>query len=328
MAQEDIKKGYIELFFVSLLALYLELFVIRLLSCDVRIFTVFRTFPLITCFIGLGLGMVQQKGSAYKWAPICLVGFLCAVAFVNNIGMSLCGFPSANNFAWQNLTMGSGAMPQVLLLCCLAELFILLFGPFFLCYCIGSRIGSLFTRLPTLKAYSVDLAGAVAGSVLFTFLAFLRTPPMFMLAVPLVILFFSVIIPYRHNIAVATVLLFALVASPFVLDLPERLSFRPLLEQVDAEAKCQHNTYWSPYQRIDLMTFKVKDPPEFLGLEVGVNRAHYQLFLDDDINRAQLSPMLCQLLDERALQFNFPFVLMPGQCLDDVLVVGPVPDKM
>ena len=47
------------LFLASFLALYFELVVIRYLSTEIRVFAYFKNLPLISSFLGLGLGMAR-----------------------------------------------------------------------------------------------------------------------------------------------------------------------------------------------------------------------------------------------------------------------------
>lgn len=66
----------IELFILSAVSLFLELLVIRWMSADIRAFTVFRTFPLITCFVGLGVGFSLNRSDSYKLLPFAIF-FVC-----------------------------------------------------------------------------------------------------------------------------------------------------------------------------------------------------------------------------------------------------------
>ena len=58
---ENGKPPYMELFFLSLASLIVELLIIRWISADIRAFTIFKTFPLVTCFVGLGVGTAQTS---------------------------------------------------------------------------------------------------------------------------------------------------------------------------------------------------------------------------------------------------------------------------
>ncbi len=316
MLEKEYRKNYLELFIVSLLALYLELFIIRILSCDFRIFTVFRTFPLIACFVGFGLGVADSKISVFKWTPIALVGLLSTLSAILKSPISLSGFPSANNFAWQSLEVQSGVFVRV------GEIGLLLIWPFFLCYCIGARIGNLFSKLPTLPAYSADLLGAVAGSLLFSLSAFLRLSPLALIALPLIIIVLLVIIP-NLNRPLTYISCLALLAAPFLANSLSGQSFKPLIPALREACDYRHQTLWSPYQRIDLATIYPKGSSKLLGFELGINRVSYQMFLDGDLAGKDISsPIVKKLLEERQIEYAFPFELMPDQRLDDVLVVG------
>lgn len=321
MTQSGHKRLYFELFMVSMLSLYTELFFIRILSSNFRVFTVFKTFPLIVCFIGLGLGMAKSGNKLFKWTPVALF-LTCLILSLGTVtDWSLYGFPSSNNFAWQCLGyMNADRQGSIYLY--LVELPLLLAGPWLVCYCIGDRLGALFAELPTLPAYSADLLGATFGSVLFAVFSFCQLPPHALILVQLLVLFIFAVWPHiKKPIAWAATACLLLTLLPAMLLSEGR--FVPMFPKLQAACNVDHRIYWSPYQRIQLDVMHLKDSNQLVGLEVGVNRVHYQLFLDDLIERNTISdPFVRELLDERHVQYAVPYKLMQNQKLDDILVVG------
>lgn len=63
----------VELFFLSFASLFFELLVIRWMSGDISAFSVFKTFPLVTCYVGLGVGCALGTNKHFKLFPIALV---------------------------------------------------------------------------------------------------------------------------------------------------------------------------------------------------------------------------------------------------------------
>jgi hypothetical protein len=60
----------LDLFLLSLLALYTELVVIRWLASEVRVFAYFKNLPLMASFLGLGLGCARgSAGRLARWFP-------------------------------------------------------------------------------------------------------------------------------------------------------------------------------------------------------------------------------------------------------------------
>src|SRR5690606_10041405 len=96
------------------------------------------------------------------------------------------GFPSLANFQWQNL-VGITDDPTVPYLVFFVLLIVvLLAGPFAMCAAIGSRLGVLFNEHKPIVAYSVNVGGALFGSILFPCLCALRFAPWQLLAGALV----------------------------------------------------------------------------------------------------------------------------------------------
>src|SRR3989338_7667194 len=75
----------IDLFLISALALFAELLVIRWLAVEMRVFAYFKNVPLISCFLGLGLGaaMANQKEERRFYSfPFWFSLFAVIVAFL------------------------------------------------------------------------------------------------------------------------------------------------------------------------------------------------------------------------------------------------------
>ena len=64
----------IDLFLVSFLGLFFEILIIRWLSTEVRIFAYFKNVPLISCFLGLGVGfsLSNRRANLYPLFPFLI----------------------------------------------------------------------------------------------------------------------------------------------------------------------------------------------------------------------------------------------------------------
>ncbi len=276
------RKAIIELFILSFLSLYVELLIIRWMSADIRAFTVFHTFPLITCFVGLGVGFALRRDTIFRDCLPAMFLFAFAMKIANFVGVCFWGFPSVASFQWQKLV---GLMSQTnwaYLAVFALTIILLLAGPFAICVCIGARLGVLFNKLKPLPAYCYNVGGAIVGSIAFPLLCYFGTAPWVLLigaaiAIAVLLLSNKDMKLNIKNFAIIAVLI------PIFLFIPEQTN-KPLIPEL-LEASPDHTVLWSPYQRLDLTTFSDlsdKSKPILLGLELSANRAFYQYFFSKD----------------------------------------------
>ncbi|HEY9870928.1 MAG TPA: hypothetical protein V6D08_17315 [Candidatus Obscuribacterales bacterium] len=305
-----------ELLVLSMVSLFLELLVIRWLSSDVRAFTVFRTFPLVTCFVGLGAGFALGSDRAFRLTLYALLQLVITMRLAELLGVTLWGFPATSVFQWGNLAVNSLAPAYMLVF--MPLLILLLAGPFAVCLCIGARLGVLFNQLEPLKAYLINLAGALLGSLVFAALSYIGLAPEWLLLSAAVAVAGYLIVRHgqrwRHLTAIALLALLA-AWTPHATTLP-------LVGELLAYRSVGPITFWSPYQRLDLTVFRLPDSAEsadsFLGAELAVNRAFYQYFFSDKAG-SHVSGDIARFLAARKRQYSLPFELKPA---DDVLIVG------
>lgn len=310
------RKKILELFVLSAVSLYVELLIIRWMSADIRAFTVFRTFPLITCFVGLGVGFALGTDRNYKYTPIAILLFALLIKLADFLGVGIWGFPTLGVFQWQNLS-GLIVMNAPYIVIFMLMIILLLAFPFAICVCIGARLGVLFEGLKPLTAYSANVAGAIAGSVLFPALSKFGIDPWQLLLIPLVMIGVDLVIKKEKTALVSFAGL--LVIPAVFLSVPNTPAL-PLIPQLGMFRTNESKKLWSPYQRIDLSVFRspaTKDSPsQFLGLEVSANRAFYQYFFNTDPN----GPLGKQeLIESVRRDYALPFTFNKST---DVLIVG------
>lgn len=226
----------IELFLLSFLALYLEVLIIRWLPGEIRFFTVFKTFPLIACFVGLGLGFTLRRRELFAFSPLALVMLVGLIAVFNVCGFMRRPFPSTGIYAWQNY--GTAGWGEVFT--CIPLILVMLAAAFFVMVCIGTRLGALFEKFRPLSAYSIDVAGAIAGSGMFALLSLVGWSP-WMLLIPAAVLLIALLWRQIHQPRQAWALSVAAVVTSVL------LAHWASTHEKDVQS------IWSPYQQLTVL---------------------------------------------------------------------------
>lgn len=217
-----------QLFLFSAVSLFLELLIIRWMSADIRAFTVFKSFPLVAVYVGLGLGFAFGSKNQARWFPLALLLFAGEMQVANWLNLGQFVFPS-NSFDWQTQLQ----LPPITNFLCVFPL--LLAVPLWLSFTVGSAIAPLFESLPPLIAYSMNLAGALVGSLLFAGMSFTDFAPWMLLVIPVVVM----LALFQGSGKQKLLYLFGLGAAVVVgygACAPETGAF----------------VFWSPYQRLDI----------------------------------------------------------------------------
>lgn len=311
----------LELFILSAASLYLELLIIRWMSTDFRAFTVFKTFPLITCFVGLGAGFAINRDAHYRLLPLAVLMMALDIKIFDFLGFGIWPLPALSVFQWNNLA-GLMQMNTAYIVVFMLIVILLLAFPFGICFCLGARLGVLFGKMKPLTAYSINVAGAVAGSIIFPVLSAFGLPPWQLLLIPTALIVIDLFLKER-KFRPALVAPFLLI-PPMFLMLPDQ-DAKPLYEGLLEYKSGKAQTLWSPYQRIDVTVFskstdrKKADqsrPPGFIGLELSANRAFYQYYLDLKPDSPWSSTVL---IDSIRKDYSLPFSFNASK---DVLILG------
>ena len=301
---------------LSALSLYVELLIIRWMSADIRAFTVFRTFPLISCFVGLGIGFALGNDKSYRLFPLCTLVFCLMMKACEVVGISTLSFPSLSTFQWANLA-GLVTANAAYVVVFLLLMILLLALPFAMCVNIGARLSVLFIELPPLKAYSCNILGAIAGSAIFQLLSIAGTAPWQEVLLPMIVVAGWLQVQ-KKKLAIFNWLAIAIV--PLVFLACQTQPAKPLMPALLNYQLGHSQTYWSPYQRIDLAVFATKpgknEKSDFIGLEVSANKAFYQYFFNTKANSFLTNT---ELLDSVRKDYALPFTFNKAK---SVLVVG------
>src|SRR2546427_5548979 len=180
------KRDALELFLISLLALFLELVIIRWLSTEVRIFAYFKNLPLMAAFLGFGVGCFYYDKSEqlfYRWFPRLIAFLVAIIALAPKLDITHVIFVDPRQYFLLGVGFGDHARQSLPSLLQSAKAIGVIVGLFFLVAAafavLATRIGELLDgfRERPLRGYSLNIAGSLAGVLLFSLLAFVESPP-------------------------------------------------------------------------------------------------------------------------------------------------------
>lgn len=170
---------------VSALGLFLELVLIRLLGSEIKVFAFLKNVVLLGAFLGLGLGFFLARRRE-GWLPLFLPAVTLLVVSVvlgSQFGLTTTTVMPGSD---ELVLLGLGAdprsgVPLVLLLLSWIPYYaitlvyfvsvILVFIP------LGQYTGKCMRAFPPLQAYSLNLLGALGGTLLFAAVSFAWLPP-------------------------------------------------------------------------------------------------------------------------------------------------------
>lgn len=258
----------VQLFLISLLSLFCEMLVIRWLSTEIRVFAYFKNLPLMAAFFGLGLGFLwtNKKPDLMKWSSTSLLYF--SGLMLASIGIKLTHLTIADNS--KIMLFGDFAHGEVGVLQLITNVGIMV-GVFALAALIfvglGQRTGRLFEKLTPLYAYSINVAGALVGIILFAIISNLALDPGIWLIVAGIL--YLVI---ERRISPVFLIVFGIAYSCSLAPYMARMLFHD--DYV--------TTVWSPYYRIDVRKarMQVGDKSLHVGYDIFINYDSFQSMLD------------------------------------------------
>ncbi len=241
------------LFLASCATLYFELVIIRYLASEVRVFAYLKNMPLIASFLGIGLGMIlgRPRPRIRRAFPALVAALFLLIANSSNLSLTHLALPTTD---YLQFSFGRIPISPIVAFNVVAVLYFLtlVVGVFVV---LGGYVGEYVSQLPPLRAYGINLAGSLAGILLFTLLAFMYLPPWSWLLIG-----FVFIVPFfaQDQRALA---IFVLVVVAVALARPQAM--------------------WSPYYRITLQPLPVPagwSRPS--GYVLNVNYDYFQKALD------------------------------------------------
>jgi len=210
------------LFIASFLILFFELVCIRWVPAYIRYLSYFSNFVLLSCFLGMGVGLLLARKKLHPlvlFAPVLLlfVVIITSVKFEMRIEKGSALFFQATSLAPASMESYL-LLPFVVLF--VAGLFILL----------GYEMGVLFDRFKPLTAYAYNIGGSMAGIAAFFLMSLFQLPPAWWFLITAV----GIVLLLRRNaaeVAAAAIVLAAICFLVFGL---------------------QKDSFWSPYYMITM----------------------------------------------------------------------------
>jgi spermidine synthase len=295
------------IFLISVLSLFLEMLLIRWIGTEVRIFAYLQNSILIACFLGLGLGsLTSRKPVIFRQTLIPLTFLLVCLA----IPFMRRGLAQTSDFLavlqdfviWGGTIDGNVRDKIFLLLIGLAVTFGILRLTVDIFVPIGRLLGRMIDAHPnTIWAYSLNVAGSLAGIWLFVVLSHYYQPPAVWIIVALILA-----IPFlygnRSQRWMNLVLMICIVGLALLAD----------------STAGSREVVWSPYQKLALLDGGVDDLAG--DYVVTVNNTIYQGMVDLNEDRTAADPSQYPPELNGLTQYDIPLLLHPHP--QKYLVVG------
>ena len=251
------------LLLISMAGLFLELLMIRWISSEVRIFAYFKNFVLIACFLGFGLGCYISRRPVNVMAlllPLVILATFITLPW-GSLRWALAQLPaligSLSGVDVWGVPSLPGGFSSVVLIGVAITLIVLLFALIvFVFVPVGQLVGwDLEHASDGLRAYSINVAGSLAGILLYTAVSFLGQPPSIWFICSAV-LFVLVLAAHRPLalLAGAGMLLCAGLAS--------------------LSALAPGQVLWSPYQKLTITA--EREGSDTVRYELNTNDSWYQ----------------------------------------------------
>ena len=303
------------LFLVSVLGLFLEMMLIRWIGTEIRIFAYLQNTVLVVCFMGLGMGCMTCRKPIVVRAMLLPLGLLVLLlalpptreglgkisTMLTVLGDFLIWSQGISASPWQTvLSVVLGLGLTLFLMALIWDVFLPL----------GRLMGRLMDDDPrTIRAYSVNVAGGLAGIWLFVAISALEQPPVAWFGVVAALVALLIVPGLGRGGRGARVdlgLLALLVA----------------LAWIAGREPGAIETRWSPYQKLVL---RAGDPrlPGLSGIGeylITVNNAGYQGMIDLSTKHVASDPTSFPPEMAGLSQYDLPFLLHPRP--ENVLIVG------
>lgn len=287
-----------ELFALSFIALFLELAVIRWLSSEIRIFAYFKNLPLMGAFLGFGVGFLLYARAERLLArfPVLLAVLVMVIAGARGFGITHVVFADPRQFFLLGAGFGDHAADSVPSILQTLKALVVIVGVFFLVVAtfaaLTAKLGALLNREKPLVAYSINVAGSLAGILAFTLASYLQTGPLVWLTVSLVPLY---LLFYRGGGARPLLYFATAIGSALLFSIVNPAT-------------------WSPYYRITTL-----EQPELSARHVFVNYDGFQVLQNLSDTELLKYPEETQRILNR--HYNVPY-LLSRRPVESVLILG------
>jgi len=160
----------LRVFLSSFLVLFLEVALIRWLPAHIRLLAYFSNFILLAAFLGIGIGclLARARTNLFAWFPALQLAVIAVTSFFRfEVAVPATG----------SLYFASGTTEPVLPVESTVLLPIVFVGVAALFVALAQRMAREMAALPPLAAYSINLAGSLAGVGAFALVSWLEQLP-------------------------------------------------------------------------------------------------------------------------------------------------------
>lgn len=296
------------IFLISVLGLFLEIMLIRWIGTEVRIFAYLQNTVLVVSFLGLGLGCFTSLQAIDLRRALSSLFFLVLILAIPISRKGLGSISEMLNslqslYIFLGIISTSTSQTILFMVLGLALTFFLMVLILDIFVPIGRLLARLINNHPhTIWAYSVNIAGSLAGTWLFVLLSVLYFPPVIWFSV-IGVLFFFLIGKPNWNRKLEYSLLFGVIV----------LSWLAGTEPGSIEV------VWSPYQKLVLRRTDQKRG-EIGKYLVNVNNIRYQDIIDFDPIRGNSVTNNSFPEKEHYSQYDIQLLLHPNP--EKMLIVG------
>lgn len=266
----------LRLFFVSFLLLFFELSLIRWIPANVRLAGYFSNLVLLGSFFGMGLGLLLTKArmNLLKLFPLTSgILILFVIAFRVEIDIA-----SPNVLFFKPVSQIT-SVPLVEPEYLLPAIYILVAAVF---ATLSQELGRLFRHFAPLVSYSIDIAGALFGIIIFSLLSLVQSPSFVWFLISFIVAW-RLIYQYKRWLLINSGILVVLMGIIFI---------RFYLATPDV--------FWSPYYKVTLQ----KDAD---GWGINVNNLGHQ-FITHWENKEPF--------------YLSPYTLFPNRVYKKILIIG------
>jgi spermidine synthase len=243
-AQRSPRQLDVQLFCLGFLTLFIELALIRYLSGNVWNLGYFPNLVLMSAFLGMGVGFIFHVRAGERLSPWLFFASSALLALL--LGAVNVLRPAVPGFAGTSANIG-GELFFTTRRAVAQDASLFLFGLWFvsiavLFACLSQRTAKVFKELPPLRAYTLDIAGSVAGILSFMAMSAFQLPPLVWFLIPIPLYLMSAA-PRPAPARWLTLASFAVILVVARQQDARLLSNPELREGFSVE--------WSPYQKVE-----------------------------------------------------------------------------
>ena len=283
-----------DLFLISFLALFFEMLCIRWIPTNIKIFAYFTNIILISCFLGLGIGVARAGENSLKrmrYFPYLLAILVFIVALCGGAGL-IPSLASNEDVLWSGFSDKTEHGPiNYIVLLIIFSINTLTFIP------LGEVVGKLMTNFRPIPAYSINIVGSIFGVVVFAFISLFNLEPIYWFGLG----FLGSLFFIRNKKIFPMLPILGCIAFVLLLSVS--------IDSIDGQ-----KTYWSPYYKIKVFPMETLGNEQVNGFRLMTDDITFQMAIDLSKNFTKNSSLYSyKLLYDMPYMFNEP---------EDVLIIG------